>query len=1166
MGGEPLSQSEDSALAVNSVDVAIAEYLRRMYAGEDVDREEFLRQHPDIVEELRDYFSNYDRVCELASVSPALPFRGDAHRNVPFGVTETSKTAADPAAALRDPEKELPRRFGDYELLEVVGRGGMGVVYRCRQISLKRYIALKMIRQQHLATAEDIERFRTEAEAAAGLQHTNIVAIHAVGEHDGQIFYTMDYVIGSSLAGMLRDGPLRTATAAEYLKTIALAIYHAHVHRVLHRDLTPANVLIDANDQPCVTDFGIAMRLGARDALTAPGHTVGTPGYMSPEQSTGEHATVGVRSDVYSLGATLYAMLTGRPPFRGETAVETLIQVRETQPVSPRLLNPAVPKDLETICLKCLHKDPARRYQTAKDLADDIERFLNGQEVFARPIGHDEILWRWCKRNPLVAGLAAVVMLLVSVIVAGTLVGYFHEVELRGRAEIALASQSAALQSAQQAQQSTQQAQRKAERRLAKLYLDRGRNLGKNGDIAHGMHWLVRSLESISPATADLVPCIRQNIQSSYSRLHELLKVTELGSLSISASAFSPDCRTIFIGCETGVAQLYDVATGRPMGSPMTHKNQDYVSTVAYSPDGKTLVTGSFDKTARVWDANSGKPVGRPLQHPENVLAVAFSPDGNTIVTGTYDGFIRLWDVASGEPVGHPISHQNEIRAVAFSPDGKLIVSGGQDGCVRLWEAATGEPVGHVMRHESGVRTVAFSPDSKTIVTGSRGGGARLWDVAKGTRVGQRMQHHGEVAAVAFSPDGKKVLTGSSDKTGRLWNGRSGAPRSHPLRNSYWVTAVAFSPDGKRVFTGSGSIRTWAADDETTARLRLPHHELVTSVAFSADGEVLLTGSHDRTARLWNADSGEPLGQTISHDGPVAVAACVPGGKMVVTGSHDTSARLWNATTGESIGEPLKHRGNVTGVASRPDGRTLLTVGDDDTVHLWDIRTRKHIGDVFEHPTCVFGVKISPDGRTVVTRSEDSIARLWSFADGSQIAQLPHNDGWVAAVAFSPDGKTVVTGSYDKTARLWNAATGEPLGKPMSHPDEVWAVAFSPDSKTVATGCYDHYVRLWDVSTRMPIGLALKNKGLVAAVVFSPDGNSLLAGSQREATLFSLGSRVTIPAQIPQLVAWIEMVTGLELSAEGLHVLDMSSWNERRRFLKESGDFSAAFPDPTTSR
>jgi serine/threonine protein kinase len=392
MSVEPLGHSEKSASTVNVVDAAIAEYLRRMYAGEDVDREEFLRQHPDIVEELRGYFSGYDRVCEWMGVSPALPPRGDAQGNLSSKVTLTSNSVAEPATTLRNPAEKLPRRFGDYELLEVVGSGGMGVVYSCRQISLNRYFALKMIHQQHLATARYIERFRKEAKVAAGLQHTNIVAIHEVGEQDGQLFYTMEFVKGTSLANMLRDGPLRTLTAAEYLKTIALAIHHAHLQGVLHRDLKPANVLVDANNEPRVTDFGIAMRLGTRDALTAPGHTVGTPSYMSPEQTSGEQEAIGVQSDVYSLGATLYAMLTGCPPFRAETLVATMLQVRDVEPPSPRLINPAVPKDLEEICLKCLHKDPKRRYRTAKSLADDTERFLNIQELLARPIAHDEIL------------------------------------------------------------------------------------------------------------------------------------------------------------------------------------------------------------------------------------------------------------------------------------------------------------------------------------------------------------------------------------------------------------------------------------------------------------------------------------------------------------------------------------------------------------------------------------------------------------------------------------------------------------------------------------------------------------------------------------------------------------------------------------------------------
>ena len=316
------------------------------------------------------------------------------------------------------------RYFGDYELLEEVGHGGMGVVYKARQMSLNRIVALKMILPGQLTNDAAVRRFRAEAEAVANLQHPNIVAVHEAGVHDGQHYFAMGYVEGQSLAEMVRENPLPAKQAAEYVQKIAEAVHYAHQQGTLHRDLKPSNVLIDAHDEPRVTDFGLAKRLERDSGLTGTREILGTPSYMAPEQAEGKHERIGVASDVYSLGAVLYELLTGRAVFRAATPVETLRLVIDVEPVSPRLLNPKVPRDLETISLKCLEKEPSKRYAAADELAGDLERFLGGKPIRARPIGLPARTWRWCRRKPLVAALeGTAVLLLIAVVVVG-MVGY----------------------------------------------------------------------------------------------------------------------------------------------------------------------------------------------------------------------------------------------------------------------------------------------------------------------------------------------------------------------------------------------------------------------------------------------------------------------------------------------------------------------------------------------------------------------------------------------------------------------------------------------------------------------------------------------------------------------------------------------------------------------
>src|SRR5437667_9218968 len=366
-------------------------------------------------------------VCPVCSLQGALGFEDAAH------ATQSAETSA-VANALDQNHGALPR-FGDYELLEEIARGGMGVVYKARQVSLDRLVAVKMLMFGPLVSKDFIQRFRVEASAAAGLQHPNIVAVHEVGVQQNQHYLVMDFIAGQTLSKLSGGQPLPPRRAAAYVKTIAEAIHFAHEHNVLHRDLKPSNVLIDLKDEPHVADFGLAKRLDVDAELTMSGQMLGSPNYVSPEQASGKRGKVGRYSDVYSLGAILFHLLTGRPPFVAESVNETIQLVLEREPITPRVLVAGLPRDLETICLKCLQKEPARRYATAKALADDLGRFLNDEPIQARRVSRTEKAWRWCRRKPALASALVLVVLLVLVVGIGSPIAAYRINQERRKAE-----------------------------------------------------------------------------------------------------------------------------------------------------------------------------------------------------------------------------------------------------------------------------------------------------------------------------------------------------------------------------------------------------------------------------------------------------------------------------------------------------------------------------------------------------------------------------------------------------------------------------------------------------------------------------------------------------------------------------------------------------------
>ncbi len=1162
--------------------------LKRLLAEDLADSE--LAQVSEHVERCDSCQRMLDRLCRdeeqpvvqllrAGSPSPGKDVTGDwfvalvsEHGPSRLAVSEPRPHAAmEPGSA----NEELPKVDG-YTILGELGRGGMGIVYKALHIELNRLVALKMVLAGPQLAPRTRERFRYEAWAVARLRHPNIVQLYDFGDQDGRLYFSMELVEGGSLASQLGGAPLAPIRAAQLVATLAVAVEYAHQNGVLHRDLKPANILVDAGRSdgtpseatadlrgesgplPAVkiTDFGLAKQIAsADDRLTLTGAVLGTPSYIAPEQARGRGESVGPAADIYALGAILYELLTGRPPFRASSSMDTLMQVVHTVPVSISRLVPRIPRDLVTICMKCLEKEPRLRYATADDLASDLRRFLNHEPIRARPIGVAGRLTRFGRRNPALAGMIATlgfVITLAFVVVVGE---WREAVRARDQARALAYAESASRDEAARARID-------AERTNIRLIVDRGLAHCERGEVGAGLLWLARGLEEAESAeggvpanhiltSIELARPIRINLAAWAARLLVPRVSPSLGA-SV-AVALSPDGRRVLSGVwdgklddnRQGAVQLWLLEDWKPVWPASQHPGS--VVAVALDPDGRHALVGCADGSIQFLDLSTGVPAAAPISLGTRLSALAYSPDGTWFVSGGASvaaGEARRWDAATGKALGPPLIHPGPVESVAVSPDGQAIFTGcavvNAQGAVtggeaRLWNVGNDELVYRPLAHADAVRSVAFSPDGQTLLTGCDDALARLWDRKTGQHVGQPLPHAFPVLATSFSPDGKAVLTGGGRTRDlnadagelRLWDVITGKLLVGPLVLDTVIHSVAFCPDNKSVVAGcrDGRMRAWAVEGLRPLQ-EWSRHVPVMSLGFSPDGNLLLAGggqenrefsgnpkprvlrgsrhitndgSEDRgLAWLSEVSTGRMIGLPMPHSGPVEHVAFSPDGLTVATGTRNGCVQLWDIT-GRPLCPPLAQLDQVCNLVFRPDGRALAACGDRGPARVWEVPSGRSLGEPLTHPKGVRSVAFSADGRKIATAGHDGNVRLWDALTLQPLA-LPMAHGHeVMAVAFSPNGQTLLTGANDFGARRWNAATGRVLGTPLPHDGVVWDVRFSPAGDhflTIAASDYHSwgFVRLWAAATARPFGPPLPQQISVTAVAFHPSGQLVATG------------------------------------------------------------------------
>ncbi len=870
---------------------------RRTRAGEGRRWEDYLREFP-----------------ELAEAEEASDFFGRPTGDFPPDEPLSVGAAAWPV-------------LEGYDVLADLGHGGMGSVYKARQRNLKRIVALKMIRPGARADPRYLARFRTEAEAVARLQHPNIAQIYDVGEREGVPYLVLEYVDGDSLSRRLAGKPQPARQAAELVATLAGAIQYAHARGVVHRDLKPDNILVQRGKGewprgngnqpdgsfrpeviPKITDFGLAKLLEDDAGQSLPGTIVGTPSYMAPEQAEGKGQEVGPAADTYALGVILYEMLTGGPPFKGISVLDTLQQVRSAEPIPPSRLVANIPRDLETICLKAMARAPAGRYASAGALAEDLARFLRGEPIRARPMAWRERAWRWGRRNPARAGLAAAAaVLLATVVVASVLVAAASRGKERARHREGLVQQIQLVQYSVRPDGWSDE--------VWKLTAEAAR-LRK--DLA------LRTLAAAGCAGLDARPA------------------KHLENARVSSLAFDDAGRRLLVGARDHRggeplegARLWDLDTGHLVVS-----QQGGPGPVAFARDGTPLQLVPRGRDAvLLWDLSKQRLVreyhlGPPLPEPSPLLpnergspVLALSRDAGVAALGAPGG-IAVWDAGSGREVFR-VSHP--AGALALAPGGNLLAVADARGRIATWRLPEGKSertweIGAVTVH-----CLSFSPDGKRLAVGDSAGAVTVWDVRAGLPVAYCRGSHHAVYALAFSPDGTLLASGGGGPA-RLWDAATGRLLLS-LRTTGLIAALAFAPDGRRLVVGArrpARVTVWDLEGGRGIDTLYGLTSQAARLGFSEDGRLLAALGHDGQIAVWDLGLGHlrhllpaPKGKA---DEDAALAFRPDGGRLACSAGEE--AKLWDLETGRELASWRLPPGARDLLAFHPSG-ALLSFRDE---------------------------------------------------------------------------------------------------------------------------------------------------------------------------------------------------------------------------------------------
>jgi len=985
----------------------------------------------------------------------------------------------------------------------------MGIIYRARQTQINRLVALKVMASGHFASPDFLKRFRTEAEAVASLDHPNIVPIYEIGECEGHPFFSMKFVAGGSLAGRISNlkSQISNREAADLLVKLARAVHYAHQRGILHRDIKPHNVLLDYQGEPLLTDFGLAKLVEKDSTLTRTMAMLGTPSYMSPEQARGEAKQLTTAVDVYGLGAVLYEVLAGQPPFAGGTTMETVRQVLDKEPRRPSALRPDTDRDLETICLKCLEKDPARRYGSAIEFAEDLERWQRDEPILARPSPPAERLVKWVRRHK--ATFAALVSIALVLVVGLTI--------SIGQAVRATRAEHLAEAKASESQQ-----------RLVRRYVAEGNRLIEQRHPLAALPWLIAALELEKGQPlreADERLRIAQALEGAPAlRLH-----LAQGNW-IRGIAFSPDGKRFVTGSGNGTIRISELASGNDVLTNLSLPSD--VATVRFSPDGSRLVAADVDGWTRVWNSATGEAL-TPLLRTGDFDASSvspwadrlyptaeFSPDGARLLLAWGSKSAQLRDAVTGELI-REFTHHAHVWHAAFSPDGRYVATSSQNGEARVWEAATGKPAGPVLRHSEWVAWALFSADGEKLMTVGGRYHVRIWNWREGRTLGADIKSPSPLFHASLSPDGSMIFIAAWHGIGRLYATASGQLLKE-LQHGSGVLNGAFSPDGRYIATAchDGNAWLWEVEGAREPVAALPLGEVAYRVKFSADGQQLAVSGRGGHARVWDLFPTQHGRRSLAGGQDVRWVEFDPGAQraLVAGGKKDGQVRIYNAQSGELVSSAEFPDMTIAPARFSSDGARVLACGAQ-AAHVLDAATGRETIPALRFSGDLRDALWSPDGKWILTAAESAGAQLWSATSGDPIATFPHTEG-VLDIALNPDGTRLATAHTDRTVRVWDTSSRQQVMEPWVASATLRRIAFGPDGRRLAlataSGDTENFVQVRDTTTGAQVGRMILQRNKIRDFEYSRDGRRLATASEDDtARVWDAETGAAISPSIP---------------------------------------------------